>query len=129
MRDLITQEPFRAWELLDSTPDPFPWPELLSPPPLHRRHAAWAVVELGPGADAGRVRGRMRALLTDLSEATPATHAWPRPFTTDPLRYAIGLGLNPPAPAHLAAIAERRLRGLIGVTLRRVEGGEIPTLY
>ncbi|MFJ9589938.1 poly(A) polymerase [Streptomyces acidicola] len=129
MRDLITQELFQAWELLDSTTDPFPWPELLSSPPLHRRHAAWAVVTVGPGADEGRVRGRMRALLTDLSEAAPAAHAWPRPFTGDPLRYAIGLGLNPPAPAHLSAVAERRLRGLTGVTLTRVEGGEIPTLY
>lgn len=129
MRDLITQELFRAWELLDSTADPIPWSELLSPPPLHRRHAAWAVVTVGPGADEGRVRGRMRALLTDLSEAAPATHAWPRPFTTAPVRYAIGLGLTPPAPEHLEAVAERRLRGLTGVTLRRTEGGEIPTLY
>ncbi|GAA2638917.1 poly(A) polymerase [Streptomyces vastus] len=129
MRDLITQELFRAWELLDSTPDPIPWPELLSPPPLHRRHAAWAIVTAGPGADAGRVRGRMRALLTDLSDGAPATHAWPRPFTTDPLRYAIGLGLKPPGSDRLAAVAERRLRGLPGVTLSRVEGGEIPTLY
>lgn len=129
MRDLITQELFRAWELLDATADPFPWPELLSPPPLHRRHVAWAVVTMGPGADEGRVRGRMRALLTDLSDAAPAAHAWPRPFTRGPLSYAIGLGLNPPAPDRLAAVAERRLRGLPGVTLKRVEGGEIPTLY
>ncbi|WP_033319632.1 poly(A) polymerase [Streptomyces yerevanensis] len=129
MRDLITQELFHAWELLDTTADPFPWPELLSPPPLHRRHAAWAVVTVGPGADEGRVRGRMRALLTDLSDAAPAAHAWPRAFTRGPLRYAIGLGLNPPAPDRLAAVAERRLRGLPGVTLKRVEGGEIPTLY
>jgi hypothetical protein len=71
----------------------------------------------------------MRALLTDLSDAAPAAHAWPRPFTTDPLRYAIGLGLNPPAPDHLAAVAKNRLRGLPGVTLSRVEGGEVPTLY
>ncbi|MFG2027308.1 poly(A) polymerase [Streptomyces sp. NPDC048825] len=129
MRDLITQELFHAWELLDSTAVPFPWPELLSPPPLHRRHAAWALVTVGSGADEGRVRGRMRALLTDLSDTAPATHAWPRPFTRDPLRYALGLGLNPPGSDRLAAVAERRLRGLPGVTLRRVEGGEIPSLY
>ncbi|MEW2397549.1 poly(A) polymerase [Streptomyces sp. NPDC046862] len=129
MRDLVTQELFRAWEMLDSSSGPFPCPELLTSPPLHRRHAAWAVVTVGPGSDEGRVRGRMRALLTELSEMAPAAHAWPRPFTTDPIRYAIGLGPTPPAPDRLAAVAERRLRGLPGVTLRRAEGGEVPTLY
>ncbi|WP_328223892.1 poly(A) polymerase [Streptomyces sp. NBC_00310] len=134
MRDLITQELFRAWELLEGGNA---WAELLAPPPLHRRHAAWAVVTVGggggggadEGADAGRVRGRMRALITDLAEAAPGCHAWPRPFTTAPARYAIGLGPTPPTAADLTAVAERRLRGLAGVTLTRAEGGEIPTLY
>ncbi|MFG2128255.1 poly(A) polymerase [Streptomyces sp. NPDC048751] len=128
MRDLITQELFRAWELLDETPDPSSWAELLAPPPLHRRHAAWAVVTVDSAADEGRVRGRMRALITDLAETAPDCHAWPHPFTTAPTRYAIGLGSTPPTTDHLATIAERRLRGLAGVTLRRAEGGEIPTL-
>ncbi|MGW0840221.1 poly(A) polymerase [Streptomyces sp. NPDC002787] len=126
MRDLITQELFRAWELLE---EGRPWPDVLAPPPLHRRHAAWAVVTVGAGADEGRVRGRMRALVTDLAEAAPDCHAWPRPFTTAPARYAIGLGPTPPTADELAAVAERRLRGLSGVTLTRAEGGEIPTLY
>jgi 2'-5' RNA ligase len=128
MRDLVTQELFRAWELLEEK-DTSPWTELLAPPPLHRRHAAWAIVTVGGGADEGRVRGRMRALITDLAESAPDCHAWPRPFTTAPARYAIGLGATPPAADALKAVAERRLRGLAGVTLTRAEGGEIPTLY
>ncbi|MER5524034.1 poly(A) polymerase [Streptomyces sp. NPDC002677] len=128
MRDLVAQELFRAWELLEGTTDPYPRAELLAPPPLHRRHAAWAVLTVGPGADEGRVRGRMRALVTDLSTSAPDCHAWPRPFTTDPVRYAIGLGCTPPTAGHLAALAERRLRGLTGVTLTRAEGGGVPTL-
>lgn len=128
MRDLLTQELFRAWELLDATTDPYPRAELLAPPPLHRRHAAWAVLTVGPDADEGRVRGRMRALVTDLSTSAPDCHAWPRPFTTTPLRYAIGLGTTPPTADHLTSLAERRLRGLPGVTLTRAEGGGVPTL-
>ncbi|MFD9135467.1 poly(A) polymerase [Streptomyces bottropensis] len=129
MRDLITQELFRAWELLEEGPS---WADLLTPPPLHRRHAAWAIVTVGGGpagvADEGRVRGRMRALVTDLAEVAPGCHAWPRPFTTAPARYAIGLGPTPPTADALAAVADRRLRGLAGVTLTRAEGGEVPTL-
>ncbi|WP_037680416.1 poly(A) polymerase [Streptomyces griseus] len=128
MRDLITQELFRAWELLDATPAPPPWAELLAPPPLHRRHAAWAVVTVDSAADEGRVRGRMRALITDLAATAPDCHAWPRPFTAGPIRYAIGLGSTPPTTDHLTKIAEQRLRGLPGVTLTRAEGGAIPTL-
>jgi hypothetical protein len=70
----------------------------------------------------------MRALITDLAEAAPGCHAWPRPFTSAPVRYAIGLGPTPPTAAVLTAVAERRLRGLAGVTLTRAEGGEVPTL-
>ncbi|MDT0570693.1 RNA repair domain-containing protein [Streptomyces sp. DSM 3412] len=132
MRDLVAQELFRAWGLLEEGGS---FPDLLAPPPLHRRHAAWAVVTVGSGgsggegADEGRVRGRMRALITDLAEAAPECHAWPRPFATAPARYAIGLGQTPPTSDHLTAVAERRLHGLAGVTLTRAEGGEVPTLY
>jgi len=129
MRDLVTQELFRAWELLDTTTDAYPWAALLAPPPLHRRHAAWAVVTVGPGGAEGRLRGRMRALITDLSETAPDCHAWPRPFTTNPARYAIGLGTTPPSADHVTALAQRRLRGLPDVTLTRTEGGELPTLH
>ncbi|MFD7278752.1 poly(A) polymerase [Streptomyces sp. NPDC059862] len=128
MRDLITQELFRAWELLDATTDPYPWAELLAPPPLHRRHAAWAVVTVDSVADEGRVRGRMRAIITDLSATAPDCHAWPRSFTTNPTRYAIGLGTTPPSADRLAAVAAHRLRDLTGVKLTRTEGGEVPTL-
>ncbi|MET7859444.1 poly(A) polymerase [Streptomyces sp. NPDC005318] len=124
MRDLLTQELFRAWEQLGTDS-----PGLLTPPPLHRRHAAWAVVAVSPGPDEGRVRGRMRALIGDLSEVTPESHAWPRPYGTDPVRYAIGLGRTPPDRALVERIAERRLRGLTGVTLTCVGGGDVPTLH
>ncbi|MEV6381662.1 poly(A) polymerase [Streptomyces sp. NPDC051773] len=129
MRDLVSQELFRAWESLEEGGS---FPGLLAPPPLHRRHAAWAVVTVDGDTDGaegeGRVRGRMRALITDLAELAPECHAWPRPFTTAPARYAIGLGPTPPTTDRLTAVAERRLRGLTGVTLTRAEGGEVPTL-
>ncbi|MDQ1008986.1 poly(A) polymerase [Streptomyces sp. V4I23] len=123
MRDLLTQELFRAWEVLEKGPA-----GLLSTPPLHRRHAAWAVVTVPPGPAEGRVRGRMRALLTELSEVSPEVHAWPRPFGWDPVRLAIGLGATPPDRDVLERIADRWLRGLTGVTLTRAEGGDVPTL-
>ncbi|MEV4330334.1 poly(A) polymerase [Streptomyces sp. NPDC049597] len=123
MRDLLTQELFRAWELLETGPA-----GLLSAPPLHRRHAAWAVVTVPPGPAEGRVRGRMRALLSELCEVSPDVHAWPRPFGRDPVRLAIGLGAAPPDRDVLDRIADRWLRGLTGVTLTRAEGGDVPTL-
>ena len=124
-RELLTEELFHAWEKADAGL----WPELLTPPPLHRRHAAWAVVTVPPGPDEGRVRGRMRALLTALEEAG-ATHlrAWPRPFTTDPVRYAVGLGTTPPTRARVAEIAQGWLRGLPGVTLTLAARGDVPPL-
>ncbi|MCX4818716.1 RNA repair domain-containing protein [Streptomyces sp. NBC_01142] len=132
-RDLLAQELFRAWEIVESAAaqGTDPRPELLSPPPLHRRHAAWAVLTLGPDADEGRVRGRMRALLTALEEAGATdAHAWPRPFTTAraSTRYAIGLGPAPPGRARLDEIAGRWLRGLPDTTLTHEECGELPTL-
>jgi hypothetical protein len=129
-RDLLAQELYRAWELFeDGGPDARE--RLCDPPPLHRRHAAWAVVSVPPGPLEGRVRGRTRALLTALAEAgAPDAHAWPRPFDTGPglLRYAVGLGAAPPVRAALAAVADRWLRGLPGVTLTWADGGEVPTL-
>ncbi|MEU1277572.1 RNA repair domain-containing protein [Streptomyces sp. NPDC005805] len=126
MRDLLTVELFRGWELLEAGR---PAGALLTPPPLHRRHAAWAVLTAGPGADEGRVRGRMRAVLTDLAEAAPAAHAWPRPFASGPeTRWAIGLGHSPPGPEVVARVGRERLRGLPGVTLAYADGGGVPVL-
>ncbi|MPY46471.1 polynucleotide adenylyltransferase, partial [Streptomyces phyllanthi] len=110
--------------------------ELLSPPPLHRRHAAWAVLAVRPARDEdfdttlGRVRGRVRALLTDLENSgVPDAHAWPRPFDTGPrsARYAIGLGHTPPDASRLAEIFNRWTRGLPGVDITCAECGAIPT--
>ncbi|MFF8385729.1 RNA repair domain-containing protein [Streptomyces kanasensis] len=129
-RDLLTHELYRAWELLEDG-GPGGRERLCAPPPLHRRHAAWAVVSVPPGPLEGRVRGRLRALLTALTEAgAPDAHVWPRPFDTGPdvLRYAVGLGAVPPDRAALAAVAGRWLRGLPGVTLTWADGGEVPTL-
>ncbi|MDX3076244.1 poly(A) polymerase [Streptomyces sp. MI02-7b] len=133
-RDLLTQELYRAWELADEGADTV---ALLAPPPLHRRHAAWAVatVRPAPGEDldrsVGRFRGRVRGLLTALEAAGVVdAHAWPRPFTADPrqARWAIGLGRTPPAPDALARTAERWLRTVPGVTLTHLDGGAVPTL-
>lgn len=131
-RDLLTHELFRAWDTLETAAasGADPWPALLAPPVLHRRHAAWAVLTV-PDSEHGRVRGRMRALLADLEEAgAPDAHAWPRPFATSrsSARYAIGLGTTPPDAHRLARIAEHRLRGLPGTTLTRAERGDVPTL-
>ncbi|CAL9352305.1 RNA 2',3'-cyclic phosphodiesterase [Streptomyces sp. enrichment culture] len=138
-RDLLTDELYRAWTVLETAADADtdPWPELLSPPSLHRRHAAWAVLTVRPvpaeefEETLGRVRGRLRALLTALEEAGAAdAHAWPRPFGTGPgsARYAIGLGRTPPGAARLAEISGEWGRGLRGVDVTWAECGTVPTL-
>lgn len=141
-RDLLSQELYGAWETVEAAAGSGtdPWPRLLSPPPLHRRHAAWAVVTVLPRrADDfdelnGRVRGRMRALLGALREAgVQDTHAWPHPLAPAPAsaegatgaRYAIGLGRTPPGAERLAEIAGRWGTGLRGVEVTHVDGGAI----
>ncbi|MFB7475215.1 RNA repair domain-containing protein [Kitasatospora sp. NPDC056184] len=127
-RDLLSEELYRAWELTTEHADP--WPRLLAPPPLHRRHAAWAVVTTGPES-LGIVRGRLRALLTALEEdGTTGLHAWPRPYRTDDGRtaLAIGLGPTPPDAGRLAALATPWSRGLPGVHVTHTDGGVVPTL-
>lgn len=137
--ELLSQELYRAWEVLEAAAAArsSPWPELLSPPPLHRRHAAWAVVTVRPARTEApeetldRVRGRMRALLSALEDAgVPDAHAWPRPFEPAPAVscFAIGLGRTPPDTARLAGIAEGWARGLPAVTVELVECGAVPTL-
>ncbi|MGW9441196.1 poly(A) polymerase [Streptomyces sp. NPDC055607] len=138
-RDLLTEEFYRGWTLLERASEngEDPWPELVSPPPLHRRHAAWAVLTVGPGPaggfeeNLGRVRGRLRALLTALEDAgAEDAHAWPRPLETGPAfaRYAIGLGSTPPDAARLATITEGWRVGLRGVDVAWAECGAVPTV-
>ncbi|WP_206067091.1 RNA repair domain-containing protein [Nonomuraea composti] len=128
--ELLAQELYRAWELVEDGRAA----ELTAPPPLHRRHAAWAVVSVCSGeldALLGRVRGRMLELISALEEAgVPDAHAWPRPFDTGPhqARYAIGLGRTPPPAARLAEIARRWAGDLPGVTVEHADGGTVPTL-
>ncbi|MGW1102031.1 poly(A) polymerase [Streptomyces sp. NPDC002540] len=122
-RDLVVEELFRAWEILESADDTGPVPHALlcAPPPLRLRHAAWAIVSVSPGPDEGRLRGRLLALLAALAEAgSPDAHAWPRPVTADTslVQYAIGLGRTPPDGARLAEIGARLLRGIPGAGLR-----------
>jgi len=130
-RDRLTQELYEAWELTEAGADP------LVAPPLHRRHAAWAVVTVHavPGEDfdvtAGRVRGRLRALLAAVEAGGIIdAHAWPRPFETglDVARHAIGLGRTPPDGARLAALTSAWRAGLPGVDVEWADGGAVPTL-
>ncbi|MFC9950628.1 poly(A) polymerase, partial [Streptomyces prasinus] len=138
-RDLLTDEFYRAWTVLETAADAGtdPWPVLVSPPSLHRRHAAWAILTVRPGRaeefeeTLGRVRGRMRALLTALEDAGAGdAYAWPRPFETGSAlaRYAIGLGRTPPDTARLAEISEKWGRDLRGVDVTWAECGTVPTL-
>ncbi|NUW39219.1 poly(A) polymerase [Nonomuraea rhodomycinica] len=134
--DLLGRELYRAWELTDDGR----CAELPAPPPLHRRHAAWAVVTVRPerperperlDAALGRVRGRMLELVTALEEyGVPDVHAWPRPFESGPrqVRYAIGLGRTPPRAGRLGEITRRWAADLPGVTVERADGGAVPTL-
>lgn len=138
-RDLLAGELYRAWELLESADGTGtgPLPALAAPPPLHRRHAAWAVLAVHGATEEefedtlGRVRGRVRALLTALEDAgTGGVHAWPRPFRTTPrsAHHAIGLGPTPPDAAGLAGITRAWSRGLPGTEVTWAEGGAVPTL-
>ncbi|MEV0774806.1 poly(A) polymerase [Streptomyces sp. NPDC050428] len=130
-RDLLVQELYRAWELLET--GGADRATLSAPPPLHRRHAAWAVatVDTRRPDTQGRFRGRVRALLTALEAAgVRDAHAWPWPYATDgeSVRYAIGLGTDPPGAAALAGIVEAWGRGLRGVEVTWARGGDVPTL-
>ncbi|GAA1237282.1 hypothetical protein GCM10009665_29280 [Kitasatospora nipponensis] len=138
-RDLLVRELYRAWEVLESAAQSGAGvgSALLAPPPLHRRHTAWAVLTVRqerPEAferTLGLVRGRVRSLLTDLQQAGATdAHAWPRPFDTAPglTHYAIGLGRTAPDRARLTEIATRWTAGLHGVELHWAENGAVPTL-
>ncbi|MFD3872601.1 poly(A) polymerase [Streptomyces sp. NPDC058623] len=135
MRDLLVRELYRAWEVLDADPGGFE--RLLSGPPLHRRHAAWAVVTVrgaGPREfeeNLGRARGRVRALLGALEGAGVAdVHAWPRPFerAATRARYAVGLGVGAGDAGRREALTVAWAAGLPGVEVALVAGGEVPDL-
>ncbi|WP_433172777.1 poly(A) polymerase [Actinoallomurus sp. CA-150999] len=137
-RDVLTRELYRAWEMLEeSGTDQEPPTGLLSPPPMHRRHAAWAVITVRetPAEEfdvtLGRVRGRVRALLAALEDAgVEDVHAWPRPYETGPgsARFAVGLGRRPPDATGLATIAGPWASTLRGVSVEWAGCGEVPTL-
>ncbi|MEU1729300.1 poly(A) polymerase, partial [Nonomuraea sp. NPDC005692] len=131
--DRLTQELYQAWELTEEGR----YDELPAPPPLHRRHAAWAVLTVRPGRTEeldealGRVRGRMLELLAALEEAgLPDVHAWPHPFEREPgrARYTIGLARTPPPAARLTEITARWTASMPGVTIERAEWSDVPTL-
>ncbi|GAB3969439.1 hypothetical protein GCM10029978_040740 [Actinoallomurus acanthiterrae] len=138
-RDLLTRELYRAWEMLEEAGADRELPAgLLSPPPMHRRHAAWAVITVREtpaeefGVTLGRVRGRVRALLAAMEDAGIAdAHAWPRPYEPGPgaARFAVGLGRRPPDATGLAAIAGPWASTLRGVTVEWAGCGEVPTLH
>ncbi|WP_274555249.1 poly(A) polymerase [Streptomyces spiramyceticus] len=134
-RELLSQELYQAWETVESAArtGTDPWPELLSPPPLHRRHAAWAIltVRTETEEDVEVPLSRLWTLLTTLGQAgSPDARAWPRPFETAPgsARYAIGLGQTPPDAPQLADLAAGWLKGLPGVEIEWAEGGVVPTI-
>ncbi|MFF1917592.1 poly(A) polymerase [Streptomyces sp. NPDC058239] len=128
-RDLIAEELFRAWEILESAADSDPVPHALlcAPPPLRQRHAAWAIVSVRHGTDEGRLRGRLLSLAAALAGAgAPDSRIWPRPLTADGRAgYAIGLGATPPDGHRLAEIGAEILRGFPDASLARVELSEL----
>ncbi|MGW6707884.1 RNA repair domain-containing protein [Streptomyces sp. NPDC054956] len=134
MRDLLVRELYTAWEALEDGGDA---DTIAGAPPLHRRHAAWAVVTVTgvrPGEfeeNLGRTRGRLRALLGVLSQARfEDVHAWPRPFerTGTLARYAIGLGAAPPDARTLDALAAPWSATLPGTEVTWTDGGVVPDL-
>ncbi|MET8545483.1 poly(A) polymerase, partial [Kitasatospora sp. NPDC004799] len=133
-RDLLTEELYHAWELATEAAEGAEaaaalWPALLAAPPLHRRHAAWAVVSTDEES-LGLVRGRVRALLAALEDAgATRLHAWPHPYRTADGRLHLPIGLGPaPLPAdRLAPITTAWCRTLPGVRVEHVDGGGVPT--
>ncbi|MEU9603034.1 RNA repair domain-containing protein [Streptomyces sp. NPDC048057] len=121
-RDLIARELYDAWEMVDAAQSSgtAPEPRLLTAPPLADRHSAWAVITVLTPDDAliGRVRGRMRALITCLEEAGLAgVQGWPHPYGTTPLHFAVGLGPHPPDVRQFTEATSDWARGLRGVTV------------
>lgn len=142
--DLLTAELFRAWEVLESAPEPSgpsgssddgadPRPLLCAPPRLPEQHRAWALASVAAGGpDEGRLRGRLLALTAALADAGAADcRVWPRPITAGGRTgYAIGLGATPPGGPRPAEIGAEVLRGIrdaalapVGLSTLRSAGG------
>jgi endonuclease/exonuclease/phosphatase family metal-dependent hydrolase/2'-5' RNA ligase len=132
MADLLVEELYRGWEL---TQDDQLLDRLCDAPPLHCRHAAWAVVTVQRTSEAalddtlGRARGRMRALISQIEVAGPTAdiHGWSKPLDADArqVRYVIGLGRTPLDRGQFAEIADRWAKGMPGVSVEWVEGGGV----
>jgi endonuclease/exonuclease/phosphatase family metal-dependent hydrolase/2'-5' RNA ligase/uncharacterized protein (UPF0248 family) len=132
MGDLLVEELYRGWEL---TQDDQLIDRLCDAPAMHRRHAAWAVVTIQAASEAalddtiGRVRGRMRTLISQIEVAGPTAdvHGWPKPLDADArqVRYVIGLGRAPLDRRQFAEVAERWAKGIPGASVEWVEGGGV----
>ncbi|MGW1226554.1 RNA repair domain-containing protein [Streptomyces sp. NPDC001478] len=120
-RDLLTAELFRAWELLEAAGDGADTrTELCAPPLLTAAHPSWALASVpSESTDAGRLRGRLLALVAALAAAgAPDVRVWPRPVTSGGRTgYAIGLGTAAPDAVRLAEIGAEVLRGIRDASL------------
>lgn len=130
-RDLIVEELVRGWEITGTaSPGADFVPDLCAAPNLDASHKSWLFVRVRRRRSEsfdltiGRMRGRMRALATDL-EGAGATDArlWPRPVLTEPdaVAYAVGIGRTPPRAREIEAIAAAWAATLPGVTIERLQ--------
>lgn len=124
MATLLAHELLRAWAVCVEGGS---LAELCAPPPMHRRHGAWAVVGAPSVGPAGRVRGRLRALLGMLEAAgVEGVHVWPHAHVLDgKICLAVGLGPTPPDASALARMVSPWLARVadVGGTVDWVAGG------
>jgi hypothetical protein len=105
-------------------------PELCAAPNLAASHKSWLLVRVRRRRSEsfdltiGRVRGRMRALATELEGAGAAdARLWPRQVLTEPdaVAYAVGLGRTPPGARETESIVAAWAATLPGVTIERLQ--------
>lgn len=134
---LVGEELYAAWEEVAAAPDVASARRaLFARPPLHRRHATWAIVTVDHAEEAsrleraGRARGRLRGLLDLLAEAgLHGVHGWPRPVrdgTT--IRFYIGLGRGAVTAGRLEEATRSWLASVRDVRIEWAAGGDAPTL-